>query len=367
LRSLLSRVLLALVAGASAVGCAELALRVAGPYWLDAHMRELRAGRAVLGEDSAFNYLEEDGRRFIAFRPRVNFVLMDREFRTDVHITQWGTRVTGADAAGRDTVVFVGDSFAFGYGVEDHEMFVSHVCRARRIACLDAAFPGSTLSNQLDVVERRYDVWGRPRRIVFVFFAGNDLLELVADRDRSAERPAPVRRVPRVTLYSLNAWVNASPLLRRSYAIQLAKAGLRARLQPDAMDMMFVTATGARAAFADRARTALDAELSRLDSTVQRLGFGAAFVLVPDRYQVYPAAMAAKARYYRLDSADLDMMFPQQLMRDRLTRRGIPWLDVLPCLDPTDETLYYKSDNHLTPRGHDAVARCIVTAATFPL
>ena len=333
-------------------------------------MRELRAGHTVIGEDSVFNYLESDGRHFTAFRPGVAFVLMDREFRTDVHITDWGTRVTGTDAAGPDTVVFLGDSFAFGFGVEDGETFVSRFCRARHLACLDAAFPGSTLSTQLDVVERRYDIWGRPRRLVFVFFAGNDLPELVASAAAAAPATAtttpPPEHAPRGLVWSVNERVNRWPPLRQSYVVQLAKAGVRALVQPRAMDQMFVTARGAHGAFGRDADAALDAALARLDAMSRQLGFASSFVLIPDRFQLYPAARDARARYYGLDPTGLDMRFPQRLVRERLGRRAIPVLDVLPCLDPADETLYYRSDNHLTARGHDAVARCMVTA-TFPL
>src|SRR5712692_11783508 len=68
-------ILIVVSACAVAVACAEIALRVGGPSWLDARMRELGAGRGVLGETSAFDYIEEDGGRFSSFRPRSTFVL----------------------------------------------------------------------------------------------------------------------------------------------------------------------------------------------------------------------------------------------------------------------------------------------------
>jgi hypothetical protein len=361
-----SKLLLTLFACAIGVACGEIALRAAGPHWLRARMQELGAGHPILGETSAFDFIAVENGRFTGFRPRSSFLLLDGEFRTAVHITDWGTRATGADAAGPDTVVFVGDSFTFGYGVNDDETFVSRACRARRAACLDAAFPGSTLSMHLDLVERGYASWGHPRRIVFVFFAGNDLPELVADLDRG-HAPRPTPPAGRRALVALNRAINGATVLRRSYVIQLVKSAARARVAPDSMDLMFVTAAGAHGAFGARAEAALDATLDRLAALSARLGFTASFLLLPDRLQLYRSAMEDKARYYGLDPSQLDMQFPQRLLGRQLDRRGIVWLDVLPCLDPADGTLYYQRDNHLTAGGHEAVARCMLKAATLPL
>jgi SGNH hydrolase-like domain, acetyltransferase AlgX len=366
----LFRIFVVAAACVIAVAGAEVALRVAGPRWLRARMEELRAGRAVLGETSAFEFIGYENGRFTGFRPRSVFTLSDPEFTTEVHITDWGTRVTGADAVGPDTIAFLGDSFTFGFGVRDSETFVSIACRTRHAACLNVSFPGSTLSMHLDLVERGYESWGRPRRIVFVFFAGNDLPELIADldgrRQHAASMPTPLPRA-RQALGAVNAAINGSPLLGRLYSLQLAKSALRSRLTPGAMDLMFVTASGASGAFGRQAATALDTTMARLDALSTRLGFTPIFLMLPDRFQMYPAAMADKARYYGLQPDRLDLFFPQRLLASELDQRHIPWLDVLPCLDRADEMLYYRRDNHLTARGHEAVARCVLRSNTIPL
>ena len=62
-----------------ALAAAEIGLRVAGPRWLRAHMAELAAGRAVMGETSAFDFIDMENGRFTGFRPRSTFALIDPE------------------------------------------------------------------------------------------------------------------------------------------------------------------------------------------------------------------------------------------------------------------------------------------------
>ena len=64
-----------------------------------------------------------------------------------MHVTEQGTRVTGTEARGAARVAFLGNSFTFGYGVEDHDAFVGVLCRALGVACLNMGIPGSTLAN----------------------------------------------------------------------------------------------------------------------------------------------------------------------------------------------------------------------------
>ncbi|MBZ5555779.1 MAG: SGNH/GDSL hydrolase family protein [Acidobacteriia bacterium] len=358
------RLLTLIAAAAVSLALSEAGLRVAGPPWLRAHMDELAAGHQILGEAStALAYVEHRGDgAFVRFRPGGSFSLLDPEFRTAVQITRWGTRATGTDAAGPDTVVFVGDSFTFGMGVNDGETFVSLVCDTRHLSCLNAGFPASALPNQLDVVEQNFAAWGRPRRIVFVFFAGNDLPEMIAFDQAARGEPQPrASRTARVAGI-VNSALNATPALNRSYLLQLMKATSRAWIAPQGMDLMFVTAAGARGDFGRQAEAALDRSLDRLERVSSALGFSPVFVIIPDRYQVYASAAADKARYYRLDPGDLDMRFPQQALGRALDRRGIPYLDLLSCAEAQAQGLYYRSDNHLTPAGHAAVGRCLLRA-----
>ena len=325
-------------------------------------MAETAAGRPVLGETpNLFEFIEQDNQKFVRFRPDSTFAVMDREYRNDVHTTRWGTRTTGTDAVGPEAVVFTGDSFTFGLGVDDLETFTSLVCRSRHRGCLNAGIPGTALPAQLDVVQANIEAWQHPKRIVFVFFAGNDLPEMIREREQTLASPAPaVKSSPAPNaLAVINRVVNASPILSRSYLLRLMKTTARTWAMPGSMDLMFSTASGAPGELGRRARTTLAMALDRLERLSADLDFSPSFVMIPDRYQVYHSLMVNKARYYGLDPGALDMTFPQRLLASELDRRHIPYLDVSSCLDRQDKTLYYQHDNHLTRAGHEAVAACI--------
>jgi hypothetical protein len=356
--------LLASVA-ATLVVC-EVALRVAGPEWLRASMAMSAAGAAVLGETpNPFGFAEWANGMAVRFRPGAEFAVVDREYRNDVHITSWGTRVTGSDGAGPEAIVFAGDSFTFGLGVDDLDTFVSRSCRATHLACLNNGIPGASLPSELNALETNLISWGSPGRVVFVFFAGNDLPELLAMTEQT-RRPAQPPPKTRAALQNLNRYVNDSPVLSRSYTLRLFKRTAMTWATPGSMDLMMVTAAGARGDFGRRARAALSASLDRLERLSKEDRFAASFLILPDRHQVFHQMMVDAARYYHLDPDTLDMQFPQRILEEELNRRGIPYQDVQSCLDPSDEQLYYRRDNHFTRRGHAAVAACIARAHDSP-
>lgn len=358
---MVGRILAATIAVVVAIVFCEAALRIAGPPWLRASMAETAAGHRVLGETpNLFECAKYANGEFIRFQPSVTFSVVNPEYRNEVHITPWGTRATGADGTGKDAIVFAGDSFTFGLGVDDRETFVSRICREQSLTCLNSGFPGSSLSSQLNALEANLEEWGQPTRVVFVFFAGNDLPEIVSLAERAEQRPVqpPARTLS--LLRGLNQTVNDSPLLSRSYTLRLFKATARTWAAPNSMDLMFSTAAGASGDFGRRARTALIAALDRLDQLSKARGFSASFIVLPDRYQVFRPLMIDKAHYYHLDPVALDMQFPQRVLEAELDRRGILYQDVLPCLDPRDEEQYYRNDNHLTARGHAVVGSCLV-------
>jgi len=342
----------------------EAALRIAGPEWLRASMAMSAAGVAVLGETpNLFGFTEWANGMAVRFKPGAEFAVVDREYRTDVHITPWGTRVTGSDGAGPEAVVFAGDSFTFGLGVDDVDTFVSRICRSTHLACLDNGIPGASLPSELNALEANLSSWGTPGRVVFVFFAGNDLPELLAMTEQTG-RPAQSPPKVRVALQTLNRYVNDSPVLSRSYTLRLFKRTAMTWATPGSMDLMMVTAAGARGDFGRRARAALSASLDRLEHLSKANRFAASFLVLPDKHQVFHQMMVDAARYYHLDPDTLDMQFPQRILEQELDRRGIPYQDVQSCLDPSDEQLYYRRDNHFTRRGHLAVAACIARAGS---
>jgi hypothetical protein len=98
-------------------------------------------------------------------------------------ITDKGYRAPRVD--GNPDVLFVGDSFTFGYGLTDDETFPSLYCKQRHLQCANLGLPGSGTSRQVKRLQEFLDTWQwRPRTVKLFFFgmsrsfsAGNDFLD----------------------------------------------------------------------------------------------------------------------------------------------------------------------------------------------
>ena len=96
-------------------------------------------------------------------------------------ITDKGHRAPAVE--GNPDVVFIGDSFTFGWGLSDEETFAAIYCRARGLMCANLGRPATGTAQQLDRLEMFLEEWAwRPKQVnLFIFAmtssfsAGNDL------------------------------------------------------------------------------------------------------------------------------------------------------------------------------------------------
>ena len=88
-------------------------------------------------------------------------------------------------------------------------------------------------------------------------------------------------------------------------------------------------------------------------------------MIIPDRHQVERKRLAAKLNYYGIQPENVDVHFPNRVLRENLQSFGISSVDVLDCLKKKFEEnekafFYYVLDNHLTKEGNRAVAECSI-------
>lgn len=140
------------------------------------------------------------------------------------------------EARGNPDIVFIGDSFTFGYGLSDDETFVSLYCHPRLLNCANLGQPGSGTLRQVERLESFLTEHGwRPRQVHLFFFgmsgsfsAGNDFVDNY-DRERRAGQastagagPSPPHRPQaRGTTERLIGW--QSFLLQHSNLVRLLK------------------------------------------------------------------------------------------------------------------------------------------------
>lgn len=117
------------------------------------------------------------------FEPGSVYRQVSNEYDAITTITDKGHRVPGVE--GNPDVIFLGDSFTYGYGLRDEETFASIYCSHLRRACVNLGMPGSGTLKQVERLQEFIERWHwKPKEVKLFFFgmsgsfsAGNDFVD----------------------------------------------------------------------------------------------------------------------------------------------------------------------------------------------
>ena len=328
---------------------------------------------------------DQDG--LLLLRPNIARRHVARQWDVEVRINSNGWRDAEREPDPGDYVVLgLGDSQAFGWGVELHETFFSIVeerlRRRRPTRIIKAAVPGASTVDQALLLERLAPKH-RPNVVMLALFVGNDFTENGlggADRFEVDEGLLTLRRRG-----GEDSGLGERPrrwIARRSHLAQLVRA-VQFNLQRstaassgdrtwDAWMRDFVQIHLAKPDAA--ARRGIEETLQSLNRivAVSEANSVEAFVLVviPRSLQVYPEEAREMQDAFGVLEADLDLDAGQELLRDwraaAETELDIRLVDPLPRFREAakeGEALYFTPDAHLSPAGHALVAEAIASAA----
>jgi hypothetical protein len=345
---------------------AEVGLRIAGPTWLRQYMVGTNLdGQIRYGSDAGWPVDSRAG-KFVRFKPHSQFDVKYYEYSTTVHTDQWGGRLvpSAKSVPSAALVPVLGDSFSFGLGVKDEETFINLICKNSEAIYLNLGAPGSSLPNQLDIVEFRHKELGSPPLYIFVFYLGNDFTDMIKYYEGSKTDESKKSAV--MTL------IENSGFIQRSYVAQflLHYVSDQSESSGKRKSRYYRTPNGTRISssiyllmsqskpYMMDAENVLNRSLDRLDDLMKNLHFRSEFIIIPDKHQVDPDFFNKQASVLGLSLDTLDRYYPDRFLEQNLEKRGIPYLDVMGCLKD-QRGMYYKVDDHLTAAGHHVVAECI--------
>ena len=126
------------------------------------------------------------------FDPGSVYRQISNEYDARTTITDKGHRVPGTD--GNPDVVFIGDSFTYGWGIDDANTFTNIYCSGTGRACANLGIPGSGTARQLNRLSQYLDTYQwQPRQVTLMFFgmssswsAGNDFVDNYGERALTA-------------------------------------------------------------------------------------------------------------------------------------------------------------------------------------
>lgn len=311
-------------------------------------------------------------------RPNISARINTGERTVSVFSDNQGYRV---GAAGRrevaSQVLLLGDSFVEALQVE-HEQTTAYYLEedlgrrlGRDVAVRNAGVSGWNPNHYL---LRARQLMSRERfdLVVVALFVGNDAVAYTFDRI-GPRQPVERRRLrlPQRAAWSEIVGALFAPLNdaleMRSHLYVLAKNQLstfrmRVGMTADYLPVEYQVAEG------DSPRWTNTAQLCvRLARLAGEHGTPVLFVLVPERFQVYPDEFRRYLRGFGIDSTTVDVDQPSRLLEEALAAKRLHVINVLQEMRAAARRqgprLYGTVDQHLSPEGHRVLASLVADTA----
>jgi len=363
----IARAGVALLSCAVALAAAEFVLR----HWLHA-VPQLE-----------LDLYSRDPQGNLRLRPNITRRHVTRLWDVEIRINAEGWRDRAAAGPGQMTLLGLGDSMAFGWGVELEESFLflleERLRREEPVRLVKAAVPGAGPGDQVRLLQT---IWAEydPRAVLLCFFVGNDFVDVQmgGSAQFDVENGLLVRRALGDEPVSWSSRAR-SGLIRSSHLLQLVRA---VQLNWSRNDSSSPQGTGEPRHWDDwlrefaqihltnypeRTRQAVAETfkfLDEMEAYCRQRAVPLVLVVIPRSYQVYPEERRELIEALDISEADLDLDRPQRLLAEWASRRGVAAVDLLPAFrlhqqENPGVNLYHYPDAHWNAAGHRLAAEAI--------
>jgi lysophospholipase L1-like esterase len=263
------------------------------------------------------------------------------EFKTVIETNSYGLRDDDPDLSRKNRILILGDSFAFGYGVQQIETF-PHLLEqelgnviGRAVVVINAGHNGYDTRQEYGYF-REAGLKFRPTTVV-VAFTLNDLLSNSGDYFFS-----PVPPLRQLRHFPLRFVRNLAEYLKRP-AKMLGKLGFNAGANvTDHFDCLRDN---------DKCRNGwvqTHSYLRRINELAQQKGIPMLLVNIPVRDQL---KYNPNRPQYQMRKASIELGHIGEAL-------GVPVIDLATCPEISEHS-YYPKDGHWNAQGHRAGAQCI--------
>jgi hypothetical protein len=323
-----------------ALGIAEVVTRIWFPV-VSVAQRTDESGEPV-------KVLEEGG----LYQPNLRFRQVSSEYDAWNTIARLGHRVP--EVEGSPEIVFLGDSFTFGYGVDDADTFVAMYCARAGTSCGNLGREKTGTGEQMDIATRFLGLYQwRPRELNLFILAmtgsllgGNDL----TDNLRYGQPSQPVAGGENVVEIGRSGSNSLTDFFLRNRGIALRSSNLLRlvylKLGPELRRRMAPESQGPAVAVALR-RTRI--QLARLAELAGQYGFEARIFIFHPMQDI-------------LRGTDGETLAAIQ----EIAPPGIPVTSTAEVLRDDPHAYYFPYDGHLNPRGHARIVELLERAAPQP-
>lgn len=349
-----------MIAG-SLAGGELLVLLVQGDKYKDPSLNYYPPGSAIYDKDIGWAYRP-------GFRGRYHYL----EYNFEAVINSLGLRDREYGPKTKSRILFVGDSFTFGVGVDISQTYVRLVEKdlggESTLECINAGRIAAGPQVYLHYA-RKYAAALDPDTIVLSLFPENDFddtrnfhAELTRFRDVNGEpyvgdQPlARERTVPTTALYRHSA-------LYRFLKLRFSRLSINQGVNPFVGTWLEVYLKD-EPKWVGEAKTELFECVSEIANVARQRKARFALVLIPSDYDLYPARLTRLIRKWGRapDAYDLDK--PYQWLTDYAAKRDIPLLDLRAPMRAGGKTCHFQHDRHFNATGYRIAASAIAKFLT---
>jgi hypothetical protein len=349
-------------------GLAQVATRIVQGRWF--------AEKAL--EASPPIYMSDPDLRW-RLRPNLSVPHRTQDFSVTVRTNSEGYRdANGGALLGGCDVLFAGNSFTFGWGVEEHDRFSSLIAaelrKARKgLRIMNIGVPGYGLPQERLLLERAFVLGLRPRLVVLEIWPFDwDIMD--AERMGCFDGRLLSKEALTLPEWYLRAKIfalNHICLAEMAHKLTLACAYMR---RSRAMRSGTVTRDLLYGGFGldaylkgpypppeeEASKKALEA-LTRIAELTRRHALHLAVVVIPSSFQMGGSLEQWRNLYGVLGEMDMDR--PHRMIREHMASLGVPCIDLLEPIRRAaggPAPLYFSRDLHWTREGHGVAAKEIL-------
>ena len=326
----------------------------------------LRVYAAYEGSSTFQSLFMDDPQVGIRLRPNTRIRYTTVEFSTEIAINAQGVRDNepiAAKAPGERRILVLGDSLVFSVQVSLADTFCEKLERdlnargtPERWRVINGGVQGYGPVDEwlfFDKVGAAF----QPDLVLIVAFVGNDAIEAAdampsfeAGRPISATQPS-VRRIRR--------------LVRSSVVLQMVRVRwdqLRSRISLGTPEAPLASYLASPPPIVSQGLDASQRVFARIAARAAEIGARTGIVLMPARFQVNDEDFGNLSAIVREAGGELDRNASSRRFQDALAPLGLPMIDLQPVLfdQPNRAGIFFQRTVHLTPRGHDVVARSLL-------
>lgn len=308
--------------------------------------------------------------------------LVEPEFKTTIRINSQGHRggEFSPEKDGRFRILATGDSFTFGWGVNDSETYPVQLERALQhrsdlgIEVINAGFAACYYPDTYYLYLKNIGLDLKPDLVVLGFFLGNDVDHAALGENEWTvvdETGLPVAISTAGSMVDENGYRTATtsrrryryPVLRNSHLVQLAASALRSRPINSGTSFNHWMYRDTYAQRTEDAISSVKTLLLATDRVTRDRNVPLLVVMMPAREQIRPSDY----RFSEIPQmGDYDINKPQRLFSRFFEEHDIAYLDLLPLLRErfSRETLYFPRNAHWTARGNEVVGEVVAEYLT---